>query len=119
MPIQLSGINVYDVREKCNPDLPLCYNFTLITDYLNQASVKQALGVNGRNWNQCNRAVDLIMAYAGDWTLDFNGVCVCVCVCVCGKELEERRKRGEETVEEMVEEMAEEWKKMARNRKRR
>ena len=69
-PVQLSGINVYDVREKCNPALPLCYNFTLITDYLNQPAVKQALGVT-KKWADCNRLVDMTLVYAGDWMLNF------------------------------------------------
>lgn len=71
MPIQLSGINPYDIREKCNPALPLCYNFTLITAYLNQPSVMEALGTTGHKWSTCNRLVDMTMVYAGDWMLDF------------------------------------------------
>eukprot|EP00056_Hartaetosiga_gracilis_P004087 m.71217 g.71217 ORF g.71217 m.71217 type:complete len:436 (-) comp11701_c0_seq7:784-2091(-) len=72
LPVQASHINVYDVREKCHPDLPLCYNFTLIDEYLNQPAVKKALGVDGREWSECNRVVDLVLAYAGDWMVDYN-----------------------------------------------
>eukprot|EP00039_Didymoeca_costata_P020123 m.340136 g.340136 ORF g.340136 m.340136 type:complete len:446 (+) comp19154_c0_seq1:16-1353(+) len=71
VPVELSGINLYDVREKCNPALPLCYNFTLIEAYLNQKSVQAALGVT-KKWAPCNRLVDLVMVYAGDWMVDFN-----------------------------------------------
>lgn len=70
-PIQVSGINVYDVRRKCGSN-PLCYDFSLIGQYLNQDSVKQALGTTGHTWTECNRVVDLVMSYSGDWMVDFN-----------------------------------------------
>eukprot|EP00051_Salpingoeca_urceolata_P003471 m.58082 g.58082 ORF g.58082 m.58082 type:complete len:441 (-) comp12822_c0_seq1:58-1380(-) len=72
VPVEVSGINLYDVREKCNPELPLCYNFSLIQDYLNQPAVQKALGTEGHSWQSCNRAVDLVMAFDGDWMVDFN-----------------------------------------------
>eukprot|EP00494_Astrolonche_serrata_P033113 UN33382 len=34
MPVQSSGINPYDVREKCPPQYPLCYDFDDVTKYL-------------------------------------------------------------------------------------
>jgi carboxypeptidase C (cathepsin A) len=68
---QTSGINVYDVRKMCGSD-PLCYDFSLVTKYLNQDSVKAALGTTGRTWSECNRVVDLVMSYSGDWMVDFN-----------------------------------------------
>jgi len=71
IPVQLSGLNPYDIREKCPPGLPLCYNFTAITAYLNQPSVREALGTGSRKWSSCNRLVDMTMVYAGDWMLDF------------------------------------------------
>jgi len=69
-PVQLSGYNVYDVRKKCDPRLPLCYNFTLVTDYLNLPAVQTGLGVN-RPWADCDRRVELKMVFAGDWMLDY------------------------------------------------
>eukprot|EP00035_Acanthoeca_spectabilis_P022681 m.445179 g.445179 ORF g.445179 m.445179 type:complete len:460 (-) comp19195_c0_seq1:99-1478(-) len=70
LPIELSGVNLYDVRMECPPDLPLCYNFSLVQDYLNEPTVQKALGVS-RKWQPCNRAVDLVMVYTGDWMVDF------------------------------------------------
>jgi len=70
MPMQFSGINLYDVRKKCE-DPPLCYNFTLVTDYLHQPSVVEALGTKGHPWSDCNRLVDMVMVYAGDWMKNF------------------------------------------------
>ena len=70
LPVQLSGLNPYDIREKCPPGLPLCYNFTLQTSYLNSPDVKKALGVT-KSWTTCNRVVDMVMVYAGDWMLNF------------------------------------------------
>jgi len=69
VPVQSTGINLYDVRKKCtNP--PLCYDFSDVTKYLNQAAVKEALGVNKR-WSDCNRLVDMEFVYGGDWMLNF------------------------------------------------
>lgn len=71
-PIQMSGLNVYDIREKCNPDLPLCYNFTLVDAFLKKPDVIAALGVAGHTWADCNRVVDLELVLAGDWMLNFD-----------------------------------------------
>ena len=66
MPFELTGLNVYDVREKCAIP-PLCYNFTNVDNFLAQPEVIQALGVQGHNWQDCNRLVDLELIFAGDW----------------------------------------------------
>mmetsp|Transcript_36822 Transcript_36822/g.33040 ORF Transcript_36822/g.33040 Transcript_36822/m.33040 type:complete len:291 (+) Transcript_36822:500-1372(+) len=59
--------NPYDIREKCEVP-PLCYNFTLLNDYLAQEKVINALGVKGHSWSQCNR--DVHLALLDDWELD-------------------------------------------------
>lgn len=64
-PIQASGLNVYDVRKQCG-DSPLCYDFSEIDDYLNRDDVQAALGVQ-KKWKECNKLVDLVMVYGGDW----------------------------------------------------
>ena len=56
LPVQLSGLNPYDIREKCPPGLPLCYNFTLQTSYLNSPEVKKALGVT-KSWTTVSLAL--------------------------------------------------------------
>lgn len=69
IPFQLSGKNVYDIREACEVP-PLCYNFTDVDLFLAQPAVAQALGVVGITWQSCNRAVDLALVFAGDWMRD-------------------------------------------------
>jgi serine carboxypeptidase-like clade 4 len=55
--LQAAGnINYYDVRKQCNP-APLCYDFTPISDYLNQASVRSHLGVGNTPWQTCSSNV--------------------------------------------------------------
>jgi carboxypeptidase C (cathepsin A) len=49
------NINYYDIRKQCNPP-PLCYNLDYITDYLNQESVQNTLGVN-ITWESCDMDV--------------------------------------------------------------
>eukprot|EP00128_Syssomonas_multiformis_P000810 Colp12_sorted_trinity150504_noHs@18027 len=57
-PVTSTGINLYDVREKCKYP-PLCYNFENEDNFLNQASVQKALGVEGRiRWEECNYEVN-------------------------------------------------------------
>jgi len=50
------NFNVYDIRIPCK--IPgLCYNFTLITDFLKRPDVEKALNVVGRNWTSCSNVV--------------------------------------------------------------
>jgi len=71
MPFQESGTNVYDIRMKCPPQYPLCYDFDPVSKYLNQPDVQKALGVN-KKWNDCNRLIDIEFVYGGDWMLSFD-----------------------------------------------
>jgi len=62
-------INVYDVRIPCEVP-PLCYDFSSVTSLLNQASVKQALGVDpSMTWYSCVTSVHT--ALLGDWVTSF------------------------------------------------
>ena len=66
-PIQMVGINQYDIREKCkNP--PLCYNFDAIDTYLNSKKVQKILGVS-RHWDNCNFGVNGL--FSGDWMKNY------------------------------------------------
>eukprot|EP01121_Diplochlamys_sp_Union-15-3_P003180 TRINITY_DN1302_c0_g1_i1.p1 TRINITY_DN1302_c0_g1~~TRINITY_DN1302_c0_g1_i1.p1 ORF type:complete len:419 (-),score=58.78 TRINITY_DN1302_c0_g1_i1:11-1267(-) len=57
------NINVYNIKLPCLG--PLCYNFTDLNEYMNQLSVKKALGVNTSIiWETCNYDV------AGGFGLD-------------------------------------------------
>lgn len=69
MPIQFTGINLYDVRKQCGSD-PLCYDFSAIVDYLNVADVQKALGVH-KKFADCNRIVDMEFVMGGDWMKDW------------------------------------------------
>ena len=70
-PIQATGINVYDVREQCEHK-PLCYDFDNIDKYLAQDDVLKALGIpDEARWVECNKGVDIIMQYSGDWMKEF------------------------------------------------
>jgi cathepsin A (carboxypeptidase C) len=67
-PVQETGINLYDIREQCqNP--PLCYDFSAVSSFLNQASTKKELGTTGHSWSDCNQIVN--MMFASDWMKNF------------------------------------------------
>jgi len=88
-PVQMSGVNVYDVRKDCtNP--PLCYDFTDVDDFLNLAHIRKILGVDGLKWEPCNHAVntnfqaDWMVSYAANVTaLIHSGVRVLIYVGEC------------------------------------
>jgi len=63
-PYQLTGMNPYDMRVKCAVP-PLCYDFSNVATYLKRDDVQEALGVKGRSWSDCSKAVELLMT--GDW----------------------------------------------------
>merc|ERR1712216_128737 len=55
-PVQDTGKNVYDLRQKCkNP--PLCYDFAPMSTFLRSKKVKKILGVK-KEWADCNFAVN-------------------------------------------------------------
>ena len=64
--LSASGIqNVYNVKAGC-PAPPLCYDFQAVTTVLNQANVKQALGVPSQlQWEDCN--FDVNGKFSRDW----------------------------------------------------
>lgn len=70
-PVQATGINPYDIREQCEHK-PLCYDFDNIDKYLGQDSVLEALGIpEEARWVECNKGVDIILQYSGDWMKEF------------------------------------------------
>jgi len=72
IPYELSGKNPYDMRIPC-AKRPLCYDFSNVQTYLNNADVQKALGVS-KSWGTCNKAVTLLFAYAGDWMKNWHQV---------------------------------------------
>merc|ERR1712050_407143 len=69
IPYELTGKNPYDMRIPCEHGR-LCYDFDMITTYLNTQDVKKQLGVT-KKWDSCNMAVDLLFVYAGDWMVNY------------------------------------------------
>ncbi|KAJ3076756.1 hypothetical protein HDU98_000636 [Podochytrium sp. JEL0797] len=66
-PFQKTGLNIYDVREKCDPSNPLCYSILGdIESYLNRADVQEALGTDVE-YKGCNMEVNQRFMMAGDW----------------------------------------------------
>ncbi len=67
-----TGLNPYDVRKKCDrskdKDGELCYKqMGWIENYMNDPSVKRALGVNpDRKFDSCNMEVNQAFAFQGD-----------------------------------------------------
>merc|ERR1712050_78398 len=70
MPYELTGKNPYDMRIPCEHGR-LCYDFDMITIYLNTKEVQQQLGVS-KKWGSCNMAVDLLFVSAGDWMINYH-----------------------------------------------
>lgn len=65
----LGRLNPYDIRLKCEVP-PLCYNETSLTNFLNRADVKKAIGVSGK-WESCDQLVHTLLL--GDWVVDVRG----------------------------------------------
>jgi len=65
-PYTLTGMNPYDMREKCKVP-PLCYDFSNVATYLSKPDVQQQLGVTGRKWSDCNHEVAIMFELSGDW----------------------------------------------------
>merc|ERR1711918_305165 len=73
IPYTLTGMNPYDMREKCAKP-PLCYDFSNVGTYLDRPEVRAALGVGKRTWSDCNHAVAMEFELAGDWMHDFQSM---------------------------------------------
>lgn len=69
-PYTLTGMNPYDMRVKCAVP-PLCYDFSNVGEYLKKPDVQAALGVSGRSWSDCNRAVTIGFELDGDWMKNY------------------------------------------------
>lgn len=72
-PYQRTGQNVYDVRSKCEDSSNLCYSaLGWISDYLNQKSVMEALGVEVSGYDSCNFDINRNFLFQGDWMQPFH-----------------------------------------------
>ncbi|GMH88552.1 hypothetical protein TrVE_jg6994 [Triparma verrucosa] len=71
-PVTSTGVNPYDVRVPCG-DSQLCYDFSNIDAYLAQDEVREAFGIpDKKRWAECNKVVDIVMVYGGDWMKTFD-----------------------------------------------
>jgi len=66
-PVQLAGINQYDMREQCKHP-PLCYDFNAIETFLNSKKTQKILGTH-RKWESCNFGVN--GQFQGDWMKNY------------------------------------------------
>ncbi|KAJ3152898.1 hypothetical protein HDU89_001105 [Geranomyces variabilis] len=70
-PFQKTGLNIYDIRKKCDPSNPLCY--TILSDieaYLNRPEVQEILNVD-RQYEGCKQDINMKFMFAGDWMKPF------------------------------------------------
>jgi cathepsin A (carboxypeptidase C) len=72
-PYSASGLNVYDVREKCK-HFPMCYDFSNIEKFLRLESTLKNLNVDKHSakWTSCNMAVHAGFSY--DWMKNFGNL---------------------------------------------
>ena len=70
-PYQLSGLNVYDIREKCHK-FPMCYDFSNVEKFFDLESTRKALHVTEKSakWKSCNMVVHAGFTY--DWMNNFD-----------------------------------------------
>ncbi|EER28915.1 hypothetical protein D8B26_000643 [Coccidioides posadasii str. Silveira] len=74
-PYQRTGQNPYDVRAKCEDGGSLCYSqLGYITEWLNQKSVMDALGVEVSSYDSCNMDINRNFLFHGDWMKPFHRV---------------------------------------------
>ncbi|KAJ3317249.1 hypothetical protein HDV06_001820 [Boothiomyces sp. JEL0866] len=66
-PFQSTGLNIYDIRKKCDPSNPLCYDILNdIEAYLNRPEIQEQLGVDVQ-YEGCKRDINMNFLLAGDW----------------------------------------------------
>ncbi|KAI9780386.1 MAG: hypothetical protein M1816_002872 [Peltula sp. TS41687] len=74
-PYQQTGMNPYDVREKCEDQENLCYTgLGWITAYLNKPDVQDALGVEVQTYESCDMEINRNFLLHGDWMLPIQRV---------------------------------------------
>ncbi|CAI7585587.1 unnamed protein product [Penicillium manginii] len=72
-PYQRTGQNVYDVRGKCEDESNLCYKgMGYVSEYLNQANVREALGAEVDGYDSCNFDINRNFLFNGDWMKPFH-----------------------------------------------
>jgi carboxypeptidase C (cathepsin A) len=70
-PFQKTGLNIYDIRKRCDEGNPLCYDIINdIETWANLPEVQDALGVDVQ-FKGCNMDVNRNFLFAGDWSILF------------------------------------------------
>lgn len=70
---QSTGLNVYDIRSKCEDSNNLCYSeLGWISSYLNKGDVMSALGAEVSSYESCNTDINRNFLYNGDWMKPFH-----------------------------------------------
>lgn len=65
---QKTGLNVYDIRSRCEDTNNLCYkDMGWIQSYMNKQEVLDALGSEVKNFESCNFNVNRDFLLNGDW----------------------------------------------------
>lgn len=69
-----SGMNIYDVRKRCDPTPDnLCYaDLEYVGNYLNQPSVRSAIGSEVGQWASCNNTINSQFSGTGDYSKPFH-----------------------------------------------
>ena len=67
-PYQRTGLNVYDIRSKCEDSSNLCYHeMGYISEFMNKKEVMHALGSEVTRFESCNFDVNRDFLFNGDW----------------------------------------------------
>lgn len=70
---QSTGLNVYDIRSKCEDTNNLCYSeLGWISSYLNKNDVMSALGAEVSSYESCNTDINRNFLLNGDWMKPFH-----------------------------------------------
>ncbi|KAI8377654.1 Alpha/Beta hydrolase protein [Radiomyces spectabilis] len=67
-PYQQTGMNPYDVREKCKGGNGLCYEILdSVQTYLNRKEIMETIGAETEGYKSCNMEINFRFNMAGDW----------------------------------------------------
>jgi cathepsin A (carboxypeptidase C) len=72
MPFEKTGLNIYDIRMKCDPKKPNCYSIMDDIDlYLNRRDIQEIIGVNTA-FKGCSTKVGNDFVLGGDELLPYH-----------------------------------------------
>ena len=65
------NFNIFDIRKKCAPGEPFCYNLTYIDEFMAQERVKKDLVGKQMDWSQCNN-IEMEKFLGADYYFDYS-----------------------------------------------